>query len=104
MVARGSASVVLAAVVLAEACVAASAALPPWYQRAREFEAVVSAVADISAPDVIEKVEYVEIDLYRVTYGHCAVAAWIRDVPAPEGQSAMVGPRQFKVELGTPKC
>lgn len=104
MVARGSAGVVLAVVVSAGGCTAASAALPPWYQRAREFEAVVAAVADISAPDLIEKVEYVEADLYRVTYGHCAVAAWIRDVPPSEGRPPMVGPRQFEVELGTPKC
>jgi len=104
MAARGSTTLVLAVVALGQGCAAASAALPPWYQRAREFEAVVSAVADISAPDVIDKVEYVEIDLYRVSYGHCAVAAWIRDVPPPRGQPPMVGPRQFKVELGTPKC
>ncbi|HYJ82207.1 MAG TPA: hypothetical protein VEW26_05110 [Allosphingosinicella sp.] len=81
----------------------ASAALPPQYQRAAEFRAVVAdghiANAFDGAP--IERIEYVRPDLYRVTAGRCRLDVAIVDLPIPAG---VVGPRRFAVKAGTKAC
>ena len=81
----------------------ASAALPPQYQRAAEFRAVVAdghiANAFDGAP--IERIEYVRPDLYRVTAGRCRLDVAIVGLPTPAG---VVGPRRFAVKAGTKAC
>lgn len=99
-------SVVLAATVatLLAASLPASAALPPQYQRVAEMRAILD---DITITDLfgiqrpIERIEYIETDLYRVTSGACHVDVRIVDKPNVSG---MVGPRQFEVEPGVLVC
>lgn len=82
---------------------AATAALPPQHQRARELTAVIEAVAAASAAP-IEAVDHVGGDLYRVRAGACTVDARIESDPAPAGSPPIVGPRAFHVVLDAPKC
>jgi hypothetical protein len=80
-----------------------SAALAPNYQRARELGEVIDAVAATSM-DPIDRVEFVDADLYRVRYGSCTVDARIVDVPPEPSSEPVAGPRDFEVVLGDPKC
>jgi hypothetical protein len=82
----------------------ASAALAPQYQRAAELRAILddTGIVDLFGIDrPIERIEYVEPDLYRVTSGSCHVDVRIVDKPNVSG---MVGPRQFEVEPGELVC
>ena len=83
----------------------AQAALPPEYQRIREFEAVLASheIVDRLKYEPIEAVEYVRTDLYRVTAGACSVEVRIVSDPAPE-EEGWVGPRPFHVEVGEAVC
>lgn len=88
----------------AAAAAPAFAALPPQYQRLAELKAVladprVGAAFDIAAP--IDRVEYVRLDLYRVSGGGCRLDVAIVDLPAPSGVS---GPRRFGVRPGRKMC
>lgn len=85
---------------LAVAATVAFAALPPKYQRAREFAAVVDTAAHQLA-DPIDRVEFAGDDLYLVHAGKCRLDVRIVDVPVTE---ALAGPRQFGTEAGTPEC
>lgn len=80
---------------------AANAALAPNYQRAKELTAVIDAVAAELPRHPITEVVYEKTDSYRVTAGPCSVTAMIVSQPQKDG---MVGPRQFTVKLGTPRC
>ena len=92
----------VAAAMFLAACLPASAALPPQYQRAAELRAIIDDIdiVDLFGMDrLIERIEYVEPDLYRVTSGSCHVDVRIVDKP-----NQMVGPREFEVEPGELVC
>ncbi len=81
-----------------------AAALPPQYQRLAELKAVldhggVVDVFGINRP--IDSIEYVGVDLYRVTGGGCHMFVQIVGLPVPDG---MVGARKFEVVPGDLQC
>jgi hypothetical protein len=77
------------------------AALAPNYQRAKELNAVIDAVAEQVPQHEITKVIYQKNDQYQVIAGPCSIRAAI--VPKPNS-GGMVGPRQFDVKLSFRKC
>ncbi|HTU11680.1 MAG TPA: hypothetical protein VMG08_12380 [Allosphingosinicella sp.] len=82
----------------------AQAALPPWHQRAAELRAVADhggLIEALGGNAMIERIEYVRPDLYRVSAGRCQVDARIHDLPVPRG---VVGGRRFEVRLGRRVC
>lgn len=83
---------------------ASLAALPPHFQRLAELNAVMNH-ADIAATfginQPISSVEYLDVDLYRVTGGACHMFVRIVGLPLPEG---FVGARQFEVVPGELQC
>jgi len=82
----------------------ASAALPPQYQRAAEFRAILDDTDIVDLFGIgrpIERIEYLGPDLYRVTSGNCHLDVRIVDKPDVSG---MVGPREFDVEPGELIC
>lgn len=81
----------------------ASAALPPKYQRLAELRAVLEHVGIQAAlgEGLVDRVEYVRNDLYRVHAGRCHVEAAIIGLPTPRGIS---GPRRFEVRPGGRVC
>ena len=85
----------------ASAC-PAPAALPPQYQRIAELRAVLdNSGVSAALGGMIDRVEYVRTDLYRVTVGRCHVDARIVDLPMPAG---VVGARRFEVRAGQRAC
>lgn len=91
---------------LAAALLAATpalAALPPQYQRLAELRAVMDH-ADVAAAFggvLIDRIEYVRPDLYRVTAGRCHVDVRIVGLPMPRG---MVGARRFEARPAALVC
>jgi hypothetical protein len=82
---------------------AASAALPPQYQRLAELRAVLAhgEVARAFGSTPIDRVEYVRNDLYRVTAGRCHLDVAIIGLPMPRG---VAGPRRFEARPGQKVC
>ncbi|MBB5092784.1 hypothetical protein [Pseudochrobactrum saccharolyticum] len=81
---------------------ASLAALAPQYQRANEMNAVISAVTETLSPQqAVTKVVYQSEDQYLVVAGNCSIKATLITLPAKAG---LVGPRQFKVQLGKQRC
>ena len=89
-----------AAAMLLASALAAQAALPPNFQRARELTAIVDAVAGELRDHPIDSVSHVDGYIYEVVAGPCRLTATI--VPKPS--DGMVGPLQFTVELSPPEC
>ncbi|WP_429807055.1 hypothetical protein [Ensifer sp. B1-9] len=79
----------------------AEATLAPNYQRARELNAVINAVAVAVPKYPIDKVISQGRDRYAVNAGKCTVMARIVGLPSKPG---LVGPRQFEVQLDKPDC
>jgi hypothetical protein len=90
-----------AALALATGAGSAPAALPPQYQRIAELRAVLDRAANAFGGVLIQRIEYVRPDLYRVTAGRCYVDATIIGLPMPRG---MVGARRFEVRVGALVC
>ena len=83
---------------------AAQAALPPKYQRIAELRAVLDHPGMAEAfpgQQMIDRIQYVRTDLYRVHSGRCHVDAAIVGLPIPSG---MVGARRFEVRPGRRVC
>ena len=82
---------------------AASAALPPYWQRSREIERIADdqRVYDALQGSSIVSITWTADDLYEVRSENCVVTVTIVDVPQDEG---IVGPRNFDLELGAPEC
>jgi hypothetical protein len=82
------------------------AALPPQYQRLAELKAVLEHGAVIGAfldqSHLVEGIELVEADVYRVTGGNCVLIARIVDLP--QQGPLMVGARQFEVQVEPISC
>jgi len=79
------------------------AALPPNYQRIAELQAILSNSAVVETFKVnqpIDRIEFVEADLYRVTAGACHVDVAIIDKPGEKRP----GPRQFTVKVIARTC
>lgn len=74
----------------------ASAALPPQWQRVAELKAILDSNALVEAfgGQMIDRIEYVRRDLYRVSAGQCFAYVTIAEKALPAG---MVGARQFDV-------
>ncbi len=79
----------------------ATAALAPNFQRARELNAVINAVAVAVPKHPIDKVISQGRDRYAVVARTCTVIARIVGLPAKPG---VVGLREFEVELDKPDC
>jgi len=99
-----SISRLVAAAAILTTSTSAWAALPPQYQRANELRAIlenVEVVDRFGATRLIDGIEFVEPDLYRVTSGPCRMEVRIVDKPLQEN---IVGPRQFEVVPGDVVC
>lgn len=86
------------------AAVPAAAALAPNYQRLAELRAVIErpeVARALGDAVMVDRVEYVRTDLYRVTAGRCHVDVAIVDLPVPRG---VVGARRFDVRPGRRVC
>ena len=83
----------------------ALAALPPYYQRAREFEAIVNSadVANKLGKAPIDQIERPSEDLYRVRAGTCTLEVRIVDDTGSK-EPGWAGPRRFKLDVGKPSC
>lgn len=79
----------------------AMAALAPNFQRAKEFSAVIAAVAGELPTHPITKVIYQNPDQYLVVAGPCTVRVSLKTKAMQDG---MVGPRQFSVSLNNIRC
>ena len=81
----------------------APAALAPNYQRLAELRAVLQHPGVNSALQdaVVDRVEYVRTDLYRVSAGNCHVDVAIVGLPLPRG---VAGARRFEVRPGRRVC
>lgn len=83
---------------------AANAELPPKYQRIAELRAVLDHPGVANAfpgQAMIDRVQYVRADLYRVHSGRCHVDAAIVGLPMPDG---VVGGRRFEVRPARRVC
>jgi len=83
----------------------AQAALPPYWQRVKEIEAIANS-ADVAnkldkAP--IDQIERPSNDLYRVRAGNCTLDVRIVDDGSTK-EPGWAGPRRFKLDVGKPSC
>ena len=83
--------------------VSAMAALPPFWQRKAEIQAILDSqeIADKLQPRPIDAIEYIEDDHYRVRSDACVLDVLIVDEKSEPG---IVGPRKFKIEIGKSTC
>lgn len=74
---------------------AAPLELPPIYQRLAELRAIAEqpAIAAAFVDTPIERIEYVWVDLYRVTAGGCHLEVEIVGLPVPDGVGGGGGSR-----------
>ena len=96
-----AAATMVAAALYAVLLVSADAALPPKYQRAQEFSAVIMEASHKLTGDIV-KAEFVAIDLYRVADGACSLE--VRIVGNVRSGPPIAGPRDFHVESDSPIC
>ena len=82
---------------------AANAALPPYWQRTREIERIVSdqQVQQALQASPIVSVTWTGNDRYEVRSESCVVTVTIIDVPQ---EKPLAGPRNFDIEVGAPEC
>lgn len=80
-----------------------AAALAPNWQRLAELRRVLEhpGVNAALQDRIVDKVEYVRTDLYRVSSGRCHVDVAIVGLPVPRG---MTGGRRFEVRPGKRVC
>ncbi len=82
----------------------AHAALPPFWQSAKEITAIVNdqRVHDaLKYEEPILSVSVTAPDTYEVKTERCTLTVTIVDKPVKPG---MVGPRQFDIEVGAATC
>lgn len=83
---------------------AAWAALPPYWQSAREIEAIVSdsRVHDaLKYEEPILSISTTGDDVYELRTERCVLRVTIVDVP---GESGVMGPRKFDLDIGAAEC
>ncbi|MGO4727524.1 MULTISPECIES: hypothetical protein [unclassified Inquilinus] len=90
-----------AAILLVAAMAGAQAALPPYWQRAAEIQAILDNgdVARKLDEAPIDRIERVGDDLYRIQAGTCAL-----DIRVVGESRSDPGPRKFRLEIGDPAC
>jgi hypothetical protein len=95
-----------AVLLLLGAAAEARAALPPYWQRLRELQAILDSndLAQKLRDAPIDRIERPGEDLYRIQAGPCTLDIRIVDNPADSPQPAMPGPRRFHIEAGEPAC
>lgn len=101
---RAAATFPLAAVVLGLTAATAVAALPPYWQSAREISAIIDdpRVHDALAyEEPIVSVSTVGEDVYLLKTARCSVTVTIIDKPDAE---PIAGPRQFDLQVGVAEC
>ncbi len=101
---RHIAGACIATLTLASGITAAAAALPPYWQSAREISAIVNdaRVHDaLKYEEPILSVTTTGDDVYVLKTPRCTLLITIVDTPDAE---AMVGPRQFDLEVGEADC
>ncbi|MGK9166103.1 hypothetical protein KXR53_07385 [Inquilinus limosus] len=104
---RGRMAVAGAAVLLLlTAAAGARAALPPYWQRLREIQAILDSneLAQKLRDTPIDRIERPGEDLYRIQAGPCTLDIRIVDDPSGSTRPAMPGPRRFHIEAGEPSC
>ena len=81
----------------------ARAALAPNYKRLAELRAVLDlpVVASAFGIEPVDRIDYVAIDLYRLSAGRCSLDVRIVGLPMPRG---MVGARRFEARAGRRVC
>lgn len=84
----------------------AQAALPPYWQRLREIQAILDSneLAQKLRDTPIDRIERPGEDLYRIQAGPCSLDIRIVDDPPDSGQPAVPGPRRFHIEIGEAAC
>jgi len=94
----------VAAMAIGLTAASAWAALPPYWQSAREIAAIIE---DASVHDALKYEEPILSittsgdDVYLLKTARCSVTVTIVDTPQAE---VMVGPRQFEIEVGAAQC
>ena len=84
--------------------VAASAALPPYWQRKAEIDAIADSgdvARRLERHGPIDAIELVGNDHYQVRAGACTLDVFIVDDTSAE---PMPGPRRFKLQTGKLVC
>ena len=96
----------VAALLLFGIAAEAQAALPPYWQRLREIQAIVDSndLAQKLHDTPIDRIERAGEDLYRIHAGPCTLDIRIVDDPASSTKPAMPGPRSFHIEAGKAAC
>ncbi|WP_342239184.1 hypothetical protein [Inquilinus sp. OTU3971] len=94
------------ALLLLGAAAEARAALPPYWQRLRELQAILDSneLAEKLRDAPIDRIERPGEDLYRIQAGPCTLEIRIVNDPAGSTQPAMPGPRRFHIETGEAAC
>lgn len=85
----------------------AQAALPPYWQSAKEISTIVNdpRVHDaFTREEPIQSIILTAPDVYEVKTESCTVTVNIVDKPPEPGQEPMPGPRQFDIEVGEATC
>ena len=101
---RPSTTIPLAVAMLCLSAAAAAAALPPYWQSAREISTIVSdpRVHDALAyEEPILSITTAGDDVYELKTARCTLTVTIIDKPLAE---PMVGGRQFDLEIGDARC
>ena len=97
----------LAAVLVCLGATGAEAALPPYWQSAREIEAILAdpAVHDaLKYEEPILSISTTGDDVYTLKTERCSLTITIVDTPSDPAKPMMVGPRQFGIEIGAADC
>ncbi|MGX5841617.1 hypothetical protein ACWGTI_12930 [Mesorhizobium sp. ArgA1] len=84
--------------------VAAAAALPPYWQRKAEIDAITDSrdvARRLENHGPIDVIEHIGNDHYRVVGGGCTLDVFIVDDASAE---PMPGPRKFKLQIGKLVC
>jgi len=100
-----SATFLAAALVLAAP--AAQAALSPYYQGIAEIKRILDdprLEEAMKGQAAITAITRTGDDIYRVENGACSVIVTVVDVPPKDGETMMVGPRQFDLLFGDATC
>jgi hypothetical protein len=101
---RHMAPTIVAGATLTANITVAVAALPPYWQSAREISAIVNDARVHEALKYEEPILSITTtgdDVYELKTPRCTLRITIVDKPLAEG---MVGPRQFDLEVGEADC
>jgi hypothetical protein len=99
-------SIFLGGLLLLAGMLPSFAALPPYYQRVRELQAILddeSIQAKLGGKP-IDSITFIEQDHYEVLGGACLIEVQILDVPLVQGAPPILGPRKFTLSVGDPDC